>query len=248
MMAWLKLRAVLITLAILPQLCFSIDTTQKNRRRPTYGLPDWSQAGYLSGRMDLPDDSMITLRITKEELQSQYQVIPDDGQDDSAGLQKAIDFIKANHSPTGGYNRIALIELPSGQIDISQQIYVDASWLLIRGQGTDPSQPSSTRISFKPNSDTIYDTLSPDGSRWDPDSMLYSQVVTGSYQITAKGGWIWPGRGVFRVQYRDVAPKFQSLHEKAPPNRKDLLEVWSTSTVEEIQGVHGGSNRESSWN
>jgi len=193
-----------------------LNLSQGNRRSPIPGLPDWSKAGYREGQ-DLPSDSDIGYRITADELREKYNVIPN-GSDSSEGLQKAIDDIKANQSPTAGFNKLSLIELPSGTIHISRQIYVDANYLIIRGQGNDPSSPTSTKIVFRPDENTRYDTLSADGSRWDQDRMRIENQKDGS------GGWIWPGRGAFRVQVRDVHPKYQEVYNSAPANRKDLFE------------------------
>lgn len=41
---------------------------------------------------------------------------------------------------------------------------------------------------------------------------------------SASGGWIWPGRGVFRVQVRDVHASYRREYSKAPASRKDLFE------------------------
>lgn len=86
-------------------------------------------------------------------------------------------------------------------------IYIDTSYLIIRGAGNDPSA-GGTKIVFRPDSDTKYDTLTNDRVRlnklgsiplltnflkWDLDSMEYSwdflddagKRVFG----TASGGW-----------------------------------------------------------
>ncbi|MQS40022.1 hypothetical protein, partial [Streptomyces katsurahamanus] len=60
-----------------------------------------------------------------------------------------------------------------------------------------------------------YDALTSDGSDWDEDGM-----TSGS----AKGGWIWPGRGLFRVQSRGVHTAYASEYAAAPANRRDLFE------------------------
>ncbi|MGR6912672.1 hypothetical protein ACU635_00260 [[Actinomadura] parvosata] len=44
---------------------------------------------------------------------SSYRVTADDGADDTAGLQKAIDHIKSDCWPNAGFNRLPLIELPA---------------------------------------------------------------------------------------------------------------------------------------
>jgi hypothetical protein len=51
------------------------------------GLPDWSHAGYRGG-LPLPDASKILATI---DVAAEHGVIADDGLDDSAGLQAAIE-------------------------------------------------------------------------------------------------------------------------------------------------------------
>ncbi|HCT76352.1 MAG TPA: hypothetical protein DGG94_16600 [Micromonosporaceae bacterium] len=183
----------------------TLDLSAANRRAPIAGLYDWSKAGYRAGA-DLPGPAQLnpsaSCRITPA-------ITPNDGLDDSAGLQAAIDQIKANCSPSAGFTKLSLITLPAGTINVSRQIAVDADYLLIKGAGT------STRIVFRPDANTRYDTLTPDGSDWDEDAM-----TSGS----AKGGWIWPGRGLFRVQSRGVHTSYASEYAAAPANRKDLFE------------------------
>lgn len=69
----------------------TVDLTSANRRPPVSGLPDWSQVGYEKGSKPLPDDSQVGQIITASQLASVYGVIPNDGQDDTLGLQKAIE-------------------------------------------------------------------------------------------------------------------------------------------------------------
>jgi len=185
----------------------TLDFSAANRRAPIAGLYDWSKAGYRGG-VNLPGDADINpgCRVTPN-------VTPNDGLDDSAGLQAAIDFVRANCSPGASYNRLSLITLPAGTLNVSRQIGVDADYLVIRGAGA--TGASATRIVFRPDANTRYDTLTDDGSDWDEDAM-----VSGS----AKGGWIWPGRGLFRVQSRAVHSSYASEYAAAPANRKDLFE------------------------
>ncbi|MGW6708220.1 cellulose binding domain-containing protein [Streptomyces sp. NPDC054956] len=193
----------------------ALDLSKANRRTPLTGLYDWSKAGYLGGG-DLPGEDRTTpdaaCRITPAQLAAQYGVKPGDGADDSAGLQSAIDHIRTDCSPGAGYTRLSLITLPAGVLDVSRQLSVDADYLTVRGAG---SGTGGTRIVFRPDADTRYDALTPDGSDWDEDGM-----TSGS----AKGGWIWPGRGLFRVQSRGVHPSYASEYAAAPANRKDLFE------------------------
>ncbi|MGW6746200.1 hypothetical protein ACWGDX_36625 [Streptomyces sp. NPDC055025] len=106
------------------------------------------------------------------------------------------------------------ITLPAGIINVSRQISVDTDFLVLRGAGSDPE--TGTRFVFRPDENTRYDTILADGSMWDKDVM-----TSGS---NATGGWIWPGRGLFRVQSRGVHPDYLSEYDAAPANRKDLFE------------------------
>jgi hypothetical protein len=202
--------------ARLPHLPRQLDLSKANRRSPLPGLPDWSKAGYRDGS-GLPTSGDMTTDakcvITAGELANEYGVAPDDGKDDSAGLQRAVDAIKRSCSPQASYERLSLLSLPAGEIDVSRQLAVDADYLVIRGAGADPSK--GTRLVFRPDANTRYDALTKDGSDWDEDGMKYK---------SGKGGWIWPGRGLFRVQSREVDESYREDYESAPPNRKDIFE------------------------
>lgn len=213
---WLLLvsSALLLVLSHTPalvtptQAAGSLNLNAANRRAPIVGLPNWSKAGYRGGA-DLPGSSAIGNTISA----TSFGVIANDGQDDSAPLQAAIDSVK--NRVGAGFSNLTLLNLPSGTINLSRQIAVDASYVLIRGQGSDPGSSSATKIEFRPDATTRYDLLTADGSQ--PD---FPNMTSGS----ASGGWIWPGRGAFRVQVRDVHTSYQSEHSSAPTNRKDLFE------------------------
>ncbi|MEV5965508.1 hypothetical protein AB0L70_27310 [Kribbella sp. NPDC051952] len=187
-----------------------LDLSAANRRTPIPGLPDWSKAGYREGA-GLPDDSLVNpqCRITPDRL-AEFGVHPDDSQDDSDGLQKAIDTIRTDCSGQASYEKLSLIQLPAGVLDVTKQLGVDADYLMIRGAGTD-----KTRFVFRPDENTRYDALTKDGGDWDEDGMKFED---------GNGGWLWPGRGLFRVQSRAVDPDYQKAYEQAPANRKDLFE------------------------
>ncbi|MEU5710016.1 MULTISPECIES: endonuclease/exonuclease/phosphatase family protein [Streptomyces] len=193
------------------------DLSSANRTTSAPGLPDWSRVGYRSGA-PLPGNGEVTddasCRISPEVLSSQYGVRADDGADDTTGLQKAIDDIKSQCSPSASYDQLSLITLPSGRIDLTRQVYVDASFLIVRGHG---SGDGGTKLVFRPDLNTRYDTVV--NGRWDQDSM---KAGTGSDEGT--GGWMWPGRGMFRVQTRDVADRYKDDWAAAPANRKDIFE------------------------
>jgi hypothetical protein len=191
-------------------------------------LPDWTQAGYrgtgfLPTNENLTDDDLCI--VTPDELAEQFGVIPDDGVGDSASLQNAIDDIREHCA--GDYNQMALIELPIGILNISTEIHVDISFLIIRGQGA-----ALTHFIFEPGEDTIYDGI--------PDFDLSAMEGIG----TANGGWIWPGRGAFRVQTRAVHEDYQEDYETSPANRRDFFEGsvnfhWKTGIAVAENGQQG---------
>lgn len=187
-----------------------------NRRAPVAGLYDWSKAGYRGGAA-LPGAGDITgsaaCQITPAELDSEFDVRPDDQVDDTAGLQSAIDNIKTSCSAGASYTSLSLITLPAGALDVSSEISVDADYLIIRGAGSDPV--TGTRLRYYPDENTRYDALTADGADWDEDGM---EIGPG------KGGWLWPGRGLFRVQSRGVHADYATDYASAPQNRKDIFE------------------------
>ncbi len=190
-----------------------LDLSAGNRRAPVPGLYDWSRAGYrggapLPGAADV--NPSVTCQITPDELASQFNVRPGDGADDTTGLQAAIDAIRTGCSASASYDRLSLITLPAGELAVSREIHVDADYLILRGAGA-----AATRVVYRPDANTVYDTLTPDGSDWDEDGMTHAD---------GKGGWLWPGRGLFRVQSRGVHSSYSSAYASAPANRKDIFE------------------------
>ncbi|MEJ2852050.1 MULTISPECIES: cellulose binding domain-containing protein [unclassified Saccharothrix] len=186
----------------------ALDLSPANRRAPLPGLPDWSKAGYRGGQ-NLPTEadhtSNAACRITPEELAA-LGVRPNDGADDTGGLQSAIDTIRTSCSPSAGYTNLSLITLPPGTLDVTRELFVDADFLTLRGS-------TGTRVVYRPDTNTRYDTLTPDGSDWDEDGMTCGSGP--------KGGWLWPGRGLFRVQSQQVHSSYTS--GCTAPNRADLV-------------------------
>ncbi|MET9346022.1 glycoside hydrolase [Streptomyces termitum] len=215
------------------------DITSQNRRGPLPGLPNWSGVGYrsngeLPARRQFNDDPAC--RLTPQTLADTYGVKPGDGLDDSAGLQSAIDHIRTVCGPTASFDKLSSIELPAGELTVTRQLGMDADFLVLRGQGRGAN---GTNIVFTPDANTRYDTLTADGGRWDQDAMTYEAGAD-----TAKGGWIWPGRGLFRVQTREVAPRYADEWAAAPANRKDLYEGsvnqhWASGV--KLRGAAGDS-------
>ncbi|MFJ3902948.1 glycosyl hydrolase family 8 [Streptomyces sp. NPDC090025] len=188
------------------------DLTSANRRAPQAGLPDWSKAGYRGGAA-LPGSGEANpdqnCHITAAELASQYGVKAD-GSDATTGLQQAIDAIRTTCTPSAGYTKLSSITLPAGRIVVTRQLALDADYMVLRGAGM-----GQTTLTFRPDANTRYDTLTADGSDWDEDGMTHG---------AGKGGWEWPGRGMLRVQTREVSPKYASDYASAPANRKDIFE------------------------
>ncbi|MEU9700709.1 right-handed parallel beta-helix repeat-containing protein [Streptomyces sp. NPDC047981] len=188
------------------------DLTSANRRAPIAGLPDWSKAGYrggaaLPGAAEANPDAAC--HITAAELASQYGVRAD-GSDATTGLQRAVDAIRTNCTPSAGYTKLSSITLPAGRIVVTRQLALDADYMVLRGAGM-----GQTTLAFRPDADTRYDTLTADGSDWDEDGMTHG---------AGKGGWTWPGRGLLRVQTREVSPRYARDFASAPANRKDIFE------------------------
>ncbi|WHM41011.1 GDSL-type esterase/lipase family protein [Streptomyces sp. BPTC-684] len=201
--------------------------SRSNRRAPVAGLPDWSRAGYRAGE-ELPGaaarNADPACHLTPSALEQQFKVKADDGQDDTAGIQAAIDQIRNSCTPSANPGRLSVIELPKGVLDVSKQLSVDASYLVIRGQGADPANGS--RIVFRPDANTRYDVLTEKGERWDQGAMTHKCEFTTGNNV-GSGGWIWPGRGLFRVQTREAAEKYAKIcgfPSKIPENRRDLFE------------------------
>ncbi|ALO13013.1 Glycosyltransferase [Streptomyces venezuelae] len=188
------------------------DLTTANRRAPIPGLPDWSRTGYRGGA-PLPGSAEAhpdaACHITAAELAAQYGVRAD-GTDATGGLQRAVDALRTTCTPSAGFTKLSSITLPAGRILVTRQLALDADYMVLRGAGMD-----RTALAFRPDADTRYDTLTADGSDWDEDGMTHG---------AGKGGWTWPGRGLLRVQTREVSPKYASDHASAPADRKDLFE------------------------
>ncbi|KAJ7222777.1 hypothetical protein C8J57DRAFT_1593153 [Mycena rebaudengoi] len=124
-----------------------------------------------------------------------------------------------------------LIQLPAGTINLSFTIYLSSNYLILRGAGNDPN--TGTVLSFSPDSNTQYKVLTqPGGDRWDLDNTIFrwsfeEEANTSSGRKTiagnATGGWLWPGRSIFRVGTKDIADKFLKPASMAPPDLVDLF-------------------------
>ncbi|EJD48700.1 hypothetical protein AURDEDRAFT_162155 [Auricularia subglabra TFB-10046 SS5] len=213
-----------------PGVAYAQDTvrlSRSNRRPQVNGLPDWSRAGYEGGN-DLPDDSLIAYTVGPAELSQFYGVRPNDGLDDTAGLEKVLADMKTR-TRNGVFG---LLQLPAGVLNLKYTLYIDANYVIIRGAGSDPNA-GGTVLEFRPDNNTLYDVLEANGSRWSQSGMKTDwkyevpdeNVGTGVRTVTgsATSGWLWPGRSMFRVGSKEVAAKFVTPHDLAADNRKDLF-------------------------
>lgn len=218
-----------------------------NRRGPVPGLPDWSKAGYRGGQ-SLPSSASYTsdpaCHLTPSALGRQFGVRADDGQDDTAGIQRAIDQIREECTPRASSGKLSVIQLPRGVLEVSKQLGVDASYLVIRGQGVDAG---GTRLVFRPDTTTRYDVLTPKNERWAQERTDYTCQRADRPPQTASGGWIWPGRGLFRVQTREIAERYFDRCDftSIPANRRDLFEGsinqhWDSGVT--LAGASGDTN------
>ena len=87
-------------------------------------LPDFSYAGYHFGEDPLPG-------LTEGEVlyATDFGVIPNDGRDDSKALQQAF---SAAHEVPGPVT----LQLPPGQIILSEVLYIERSHMVLRGSGS----------------------------------------------------------------------------------------------------------------
>ena len=86
-------------------------------------LPDYSYAGYRWGDEPLPAPSETIL------LATDYGVVAGDGQDDTAGIRDAI----AAANAVDGW---AVIELPAGEVELRNLVFIERSQLVLRGAGS----------------------------------------------------------------------------------------------------------------
>ena len=93
-------------------------------------LPDFSSAGYAMGRRTVPSPRGPLFDVT----QAPFGAVPDDGRDDTAAIQKAVD---AAAGAKGG-----VVFLPRGRYDIHTTsgdpfLQIRASGVVLRGEGSD---------------------------------------------------------------------------------------------------------------
>jgi hypothetical protein len=192
-------RTILSISTFIPLIAMLIglaSTPQPVRAAGVPGFPDWSKAGYRDGAAIPAGSTTIDAGANG--------VTANDGTDDSTALQN---LINANINSS----QIKVILLPSGEINISRQIWISGDKLIIRGRGSAPGNSTSTRIVYRPDANTRYDQV----DNGQPD-------FPGMTDAGNTLSWVWPGRGAFRVQSDDVHPDYSSAYNAAPANRKDM--------------------------
>ncbi|PPQ63552.1 hypothetical protein CVT24_004782 [Panaeolus cyanescens] len=222
---------VLLTL-ITSVLTATVDLTTKNRRPPIPGLPDWSKVGYEQGKA-LPGNNKI-------------RVIPNDGIDDTDGLQRAI---KEN---PGSHNSFTLIQLPTGTINLSYTIYFGSNYIILRGAGNDPS--AGTVISFSPDDNTKYDVLTPNGDNikgymadqtkdiagYAGTRKIYVDAQNASWTVGRSPGFdVWVGtdaEGVFINVDHDLAWNVYSTSVSG--NAEPIQNTTTYTKIVPIQAAH----------
>lgn len=132
-----------------------------------YSASGLSAPGYKQGAV-LPTTFQNTIYAVE------HGVIADDGIDDSAALQAIID-----HEVNASTSNNTVIVLPKGTINLSDEIHIDKSGLVIKGAGSDPA--TGTEIVVK---------------SWSP----YGVDASNAPDFDKK---YWPGFGVFRVETRE---------------------------------------------
>lgn len=139
----------------------------------TVGLSALARAGeygYRSGKAGVPTAAYRVMDARD------FGVLASDGQDDSLALQRAIDTIREQNWSSAD-KRVELL-LPSGVIELSQEIHFDQDGIILAGQGTDLAQ-GGTKILFKP---------------WPAYEVKDNRPIV--------DGKIWPGFAAFRVETR----------------------------------------------
>ncbi len=85
-------------------------------------MPDFSYAGYHNGEVPLPKTTKNII------LATDYGVVPNDGLDDSKALKKAM--MAANE-----VNGDVILQLPAGQLVLSDILYIERGHFVLRGTG-----------------------------------------------------------------------------------------------------------------
>ncbi|WP_221075845.1 right-handed parallel beta-helix repeat-containing protein [Agarivorans aestuarii] len=152
--------------------------------------PGYNGGGPLPSQFDLVIDA------------TQHGVNSNDGVDDSDALQAIIDNMVPNNP-----DALTLIQLPAGEINLSDEIHVDKSGLVIRGAGSDPV--SGTKIVVK---------------SWSPYGV-------GSDNAPDFDKKYWPGFAVFRVETRQMHAKEQAYEGSINFHWKHSIEFAETASI-----------------
>lgn len=193
--------ACLLSTSLLAALAFSTQADWPIAQAAAVaGFPDWSKAGYKDGTSLPTGATTVNVSLTN-------------GADVTTALQAAIDANKTTDL-SNTTNPIKVLQLNAGTFYLSRQIWLDGNNLILRGAGTGTT---GTRFIFQPDTNTRYDVLTSDGSQPDMSAMYHGAT-------NQSMNWVWPGRGAFRVQSREVHTYYATDYASAPANRKDIFE------------------------
>lgn len=183
---------------------------------PAGRLPDFSYAGYKSSNEGLPDIPIVANLNTTGAL-------PDDNIDDSAVIQSLI-----NQQATLPRNQRGAIFIPKGRWIIDNQLELNASGVVLRGEVDSTGKPLTTF--YFPNatsSKTAYH-ISMNGSfKRDNVGAVSSDVVQGSNEFSVSAGNTLRVGDFVQLEQKDpVDDSFSSyLHgdiDAIGPSTKDL--------------------------
>ena len=86
-------------------------------------LPDYSYAGYRWGEAPLPSPQGTVIRAVD------HGVVPDDGQDDTAVLRRAV-------AAASGVEGWVVVELPAGEVELRNLLFIERGDFVLRGAGS----------------------------------------------------------------------------------------------------------------
>ena len=156
----------------------------------------YAAPGYHEGA-SLPTTSAQTIYAAS------HGVIADDGQDDAAALQAIIDSININNNA----NNLVTIKLPTGVINLHDEVHIDRSGIIIEGAGSNPTTGTSIVI-----------------NSWSP----YGTASDGSPDFDKK---YWPGFGAFRVETRLEHPNEPAYEGSINFHWKHGIEFDQTASI-----------------
>jgi hypothetical protein len=112
---------------ILEQKEVSIASTEQRTSSKPY-LPDFSYAGYKWGEESLPEYSATDPNVTEINV-TEFGAVPDDQEDDTDALRKALAEAHKTEGPV-------LVRLPPGRLILKEILFLERSDIVLRGNGS----------------------------------------------------------------------------------------------------------------